>query len=145
MPGHEGRPPGSGLYDVLTGHFSDGTPVDGPLSESERTIKSIVGNLYRLLNTHSGSVSHLPDFGLPTVPLGTGSSTESTESLRCTLREAIERYEPRLNRVHIEHLLGSDVDSRITLVIRGQMRDGTRVKLRTIFDYSDTVRVTSGD
>lgn len=141
MSGHEGRPPGSGLYDVLTGRFPDGTKVDSPLSESERTVKSIVGNLQRLLNTHSGSVSHLPDFGLPTVPLGTGASPKSTEILRQTLKKAIERYEPRLSRVHVEHVEGRTAGSRITLMVRGQTRDGTRVKLKTVFDHSDTVRV----
>jgi len=145
MPGHEGRPPGSGLYDVLTGHFADGTPVDGSLSDSERSIKSIVGNLHKLLNTHSGTVAHLPEFGLPTVPLGAGASPKSTESLRRTLKDAIERYEPRLIRVHVEHVGGTTADSRITLMIRGQTRDGTRVKLKTIFDHSDTVIVQADE
>ncbi len=145
MPAHEGRPPGSGLYDVLTGHFSDGTKVDSPLSESERTIKSVVGNLHRLLNTHSGTVSHLPDFGLPTVPLGAGASPQSTEGLRHALKNAIERYEPRLSRVHVEHVEGRTADSRITLMVRGQTKDGTRVKLKTVFDHSDTVRIQANE
>jgi type VI secretion system lysozyme-like protein len=143
MADYDGRPPGSGLYDILVGHFRDGTPVDGPLSESDRSVRSVVDNLYRLLNTQSGATEHLTDFGLPAVPLGTIGSPKSTESLRRTLKKAIELYEPRLTRVHVEDQSADDASSRITLLIRGQLRDGTRVRLRTVFDHSDTVEVES--
>jgi len=141
MSNYEGRPPGSGLYDVLVGHFRDGTRVDGPLSESDRSVKSVVDNLYRLLNTQSGTVGHLPDFGLPSVPLGTIGSPKSTEALRSTLKKAIERYEPRMSRVHVEDQSGDESSSRVTLLIRGHLRDGTRVRLRTVFDHTDSVKV----
>ena len=53
------------LLDVLQGRFADGRPVGEAVQGEEVRIRSVLGNLQRLLNARAGAVGHLPTYGLP--------------------------------------------------------------------------------
>ena len=52
------------LYEKLTGFYSDGLPLDG-LPDGFQLVRSVLDNIQRILNSRSGSLKHLPDYGIP--------------------------------------------------------------------------------
>src|SRR5262249_56033403 len=91
------------LFDALTGRFESGGAglrvADVP--EGEQQVHSVLGNLRRLFNARRGSLAHLPEYGLPDLSDISPSSPEKIESLRVAIREAVERFEPRLQNVRV--------------------------------------------
>src|SRR5262245_59408158 len=91
------------LLDALTGRFESGGAgvrvADVP--EGEQQLHSVLGNLRRLFNARRGSLIHVPEYGLPDLSDVSPSSPEKIESLRVAIREAVERFEPRLQNVRV--------------------------------------------
>ncbi len=131
----------AGLFDILRGRFYDGTPVS---SVGERTMRlqSVMSNLSRLLNTRQGSIEHLPDYGLPDAATIYRDADYPIEQLRKDIREAIEKYEPRLRRIHIERQTNEGDEMRLAFLITAQLEDGERVRFRTEFGTSHLVEVS---
>ena len=119
------------IIDVLHGRS------DGP----DAIVQSVIENLGRLLNTRRGGVSHMPEFGLPDLTEIYRDVPESIEALRRAVRETVEAYEPRLNRVRVTHHATDPFDMQIVLVLHGELPDKRRIELRTTFSSADIVRV----
>ena len=74
-----------------------------------RKTRSIMHYLQRLLNTRQGSVLIADDFGIPDITNTSGEGiSEITERIEKNLRNAIQTYEPRLDRVKVTLLSGND-------------------------------------
>lgn len=131
----------AGLYDVLRGRFYDGTPV-ASVSEQAQRQQSVLSNLNRLLNTRQGALEHLPDYGLPDAATIYRDAEYPVEELRKDIREAIEKYEPRLRRIHIERQQTDDGQMRLAFLITAQLDNGERVRFRTEFGANDLVQVS---
>lgn len=131
----------AGLFDILRGRFYDGTPV-ASVGERSQRLQSVMSNLSRLLNTRQGALEHLPDYGLPDAATIYRDADYPIEQLRKDIREAIEKYEPRLLRVHIERQSNEGDEMRLAFLITAQLQDGERVRFRTEFGTSNLVEVS---
>lgn len=52
------------LYEILTGNFAGGLDLHN-VSEENQVILSVLDNMQRILNCRAGTLTHLPDYGLP--------------------------------------------------------------------------------
>jgi type VI secretion system protein len=130
----------AGLYDVLLGRFADEMTVEAA-APAERRVRSVVSHLGHLFNTRRGSLAHLPDYGLPDVAEVYRDMPDSVEPLRTAIREAVERYEPRLKRVRVEQA-GTDVHAmRLVFIVSGQTAGGDRIRLETTFSSTDPAEI----
>lgn len=130
----------AGLYDLLLGHFADGTPVE-TVGRAERRVQSVVSHLRYLFNTRRGSLAHLPDYGLPDVADAYRDHADPGEPLRAALKEIIERYEPRLRRVRVESRETDAHAMRLILLVTGETAEGERLRLETTFSVTDPAEV----
>ncbi len=131
----------AGLYDVLRGCYEDRTPFE-VVPESAQRLRSVMGNLTRLFNTRQGSIEHLPDYGLPDTSSVYYQAPYAVDGLRQAVKEVVQKYEPRLNKIYVEHQ-GTEVegDMRVTLLISAQLDSGERVRFQTTFASDDLVHV----
>jgi type VI secretion system protein len=98
------------LYNILVGYFTfekiDPTNIGlsflDTLSEEKKMRHSIVENLTMVLRSRRGSISHLPDFGLPDIMQAYIDSGYSFDTLKKDIRNTILKYEPRIANVRIE-------------------------------------------
>lgn len=64
--------------------------------------RSILQHLARLLNTRQGSVSILPDYGVPDLTNVPGDSIqEIRQNIEQILQKVVQKYEPRLAKVRM--------------------------------------------
>lgn len=128
------------IYDVLTGSFADGRSVSS-VRKDQRRLWSVVSNLNRLFNTRRGSVKHLPDYGLPDILTVYRDAPRSIDGLRRSIKEAVEAYEPRLQRVRVRHRETADYDMRLVFVLEAELVDGSQVRFETTFASHDSAEV----
>ena len=77
---------------------------------------SVRDHLGRLLNARHGMSEAMPDYGLPAMTDLTIGSGDYVQRVQEAVRVAIEKYEPRLRRVHVTRV--DDEDSVHRLVFR---------------------------
>ncbi len=130
----------AGLFDVLSNHFADGRRLDETSSDEHRVL-SVVGNLNRLFNARRGSLVHLPDYGLPDISEIYRDMPDSVIELREAVRQAVEKYEPRLRRVRVEHQNTDPYAMRLIFLLSGELSDRRKVRLQTTFSSHETVDV----
>lgn len=131
----------TGLYDVLLGRYHDRTPISA-VPEAGQRLQSVMSNLTRLFNTRQGSLDHLPDYGLPETTAIYQNAPYAIDGLRQAVKEVVQKYEPRLQRVYVE-LQGIETldDMRVNFLISGQLDSGERVRFQTTFASDDLVHV----
>ena len=120
------------LFDVLESRFGGTTPVAAVSPDAYRA-RSIAGNLQRLLNARQGSVPHLPGYGLPDLATIHREAPDSFERLARAVKQAVETYEPRLQRVFVERVDRGMGRMRATFVVSGETEPGRRVRFETTF------------
>lgn len=117
------------LYELLTGHFADGRPVDS-VSERTQLALSVTDHLGRLLNSRQGALRAAPDYGLPDTNLIYANQATAREQLRAAIATTILRHEPRVSAVQVRAQSGTSHDFvhgyHITCQLR---RDGTPLEL----------------
>jgi type VI secretion system protein len=95
--------PNPSLYETLLQNFTgelDLMRVD----EEDQYILSVLDNLQRILNSRAGSLSHLPDYGLPDMGVILQALPGAAHGLMRTMADTLLQYEPRLIAVDIELL-----------------------------------------
>lgn len=128
------------LFDVLRGRFEDGRSLEAVPPDGHRSA-SVLTNLRFLFSTRQGGLAHLPDYGLPDIVEVYRDMPNSVEPLRRALLQAVERYEPRLRRVRIEHRATDRHAMRLVFLVAGELDSGERVQFQTTFSSHDQVRV----
>lgn len=88
------------LYEMLTGNFTGGLDLHN-VSEESQVILSVLDNMQRILNARQGSLSHLPDYGLPDMSKILQGMPGSAHSLLTTLSDTLLKYEPRLKSIQV--------------------------------------------
>jgi len=91
---------GPGLFEAITGHFANGTPIDefdGPT----QTFLSLQDNIQRILNSRRGALAHLPDYGLGDLSRIYRHLPASAHTLKREIETTLLRYEPRLRAIDI--------------------------------------------
>ena len=130
----------AGLFDVLTGEFAGNQPLDA-VAESDYLRMSVLSNLNYLFNCRRGSLEHLPDYGLPDITEIYRESPDSVVRLRKSLKEAIEKYEPRLRRVRVDPQDANPYEMRLVFLVSGELPNREPVRFRTTFSSVEAARV----
>jgi type VI secretion system protein len=111
-----------------------------------RAIGSVIRHLQKMLNTRQGNVSIAEDYGLPDLNNYPGETmTDICRRMTVTIKQFIEKYEPRLDKVHISF----DPEGNQALSLRFKL-EGVLVRenqvpimLETAVDSSGKVIVTN--
>lgn len=96
MPDH--RAPS--LYEQLLGNFSGGIELH-QVSEADQVILSVLDNMQRILNCRAGTLTHLPDYGLPDMSKILQGMPGTAHSLLTTLSATLLKYEPRIKKLNV--------------------------------------------
>lgn len=88
------------LYEMLTGYFSGGLPLDA-ISEEDQLILSVMDNIRRILNSRAGSIAHLPDYGLPDMSKMIQGLPGTAHNMMNILSATLIKYEPRIKTVSL--------------------------------------------
>lgn len=91
------------LYEMLTGCFNGGLEIE-QVSEEQQLILSVLDNIQRILNSRSGTLSHLNDYGLPDMSHIISGLPSSSHLLLDVLEGTLLKYEPRIKRIHLSLL-----------------------------------------
>ncbi|EMH1105881.1 TPA: type VI secretion system baseplate subunit TssE [Proteus mirabilis] len=92
--------PQPSLYEMLTGYFSDGLPIE-TISEEDQVILSVMDNIRRILNSRAGTIKHLPDYGLPDMSKIIQGLPGSSHKVMAVLSATLLKYEPRIKSVSL--------------------------------------------
>ncbi|MBD3347489.1 MAG: type VI secretion system baseplate subunit TssE [Chitinivibrionales bacterium] len=120
------------LFESLTGHFLDKTPVDSVAPQSRRVL-SIMDHLSRMFNTREGSIPHLEDYGLPDISEMYRKMPDGIEELQEAIRKTVEKYEPRLKKVKVIRTEPKDKEFKIEFILSGELKEGGVVRFQTTF------------
>lgn len=106
-------------------------------------VRSILGNLRALLNARLGNASAAPDFGVVDLCDMIHTFPDSTISVQRSIRDTIQKYEPRLTSIRVRSVASEDP---LTLVFEVSARltsDRKRglVRVRTEVSSSGRVQV----
>lgn len=130
----------AGLFDALIRRFADGRPL-AAVPEDEHEVMSIVSNLNYLFNTRAGSLSHLPDYGLPDITEIYRDIPDSIVKLQTSIKNVAEKYEPRLRRVRVEHQKTGAYSMRLVFLLSAELHNRQRVRFQTTFSSNEAPNV----
>ncbi|PLR30094.1 type VI secretion system baseplate subunit TssE [Chimaeribacter coloradensis] len=99
MNGHYGP----SLYETLFGNFTGGLDLH-QVSDENQVILSVLDNMQRILNCRAGTLSHLPDYGLPDMSRILQGMPGTAHQLMETLSSVLLKYEPRLKKMSVSML-----------------------------------------
>ncbi len=122
---------GPALYELLLGSFADGTPLEA-FDEKSQTIFSVMDNIQYVLNTRAGSLSHLPEYGLPDLTSIYRDLPASAHKLKRMIETTLLRYEPRLQAVEIE-LKVPDDEAMLSYTLICHLKQAGLVRFGTWF------------
>ena len=117
------------LYEILLQNF-DGELDLYRVREEDQHILSVLDNLQRILNSRAGTLSHLPDYGLPDMGLILQGMPGAAHELMGTLVDTLLKYEPRLSTMSIE-LLPQSLPGHLEYTLDAQLKGGERVTFGT--------------
>lgn len=92
--------PSPSLYEILTGNFT-GDLDRQSISEADQVILSVLDNMQRILNCRAGTLTHLPDYGLPDMSKILQGMPGTAHSLLTTLSATLLKYEPRIKKLNV--------------------------------------------
>lgn len=106
--------------------------------------ESVQDHLDRMLNTRQGIAETVPEYGLPNLVDLIHSFPEAIDICRRSIRASIERYEPRLRNVVVNHVVDDDDPFHLRFEIRAQLvteREAMPVSFYTTLDSSGQAEV----
>jgi type VI secretion system protein len=92
--------PRPSLYETLFGNFTGGLDLY-QVSEPNQVILSVLDNMQRILNCRAGTLTHLPDYGLPDMTTVINGLPGTEHHLMETLSGVLLKYEPRLKKIAV--------------------------------------------
>lgn len=113
---------------MLRKRFLERILEDGTGNSRERrpdpdaVLSSIIESLRRILNSGWGDASIDARYGLPDLRGLVRNMPQSAEQMREAIREAVERFEPRLKRVRVRRVEAPD-SHRVHFEIVAEMND----------------------
>lgn len=111
----------SSLYEILMQNFR-GELALNKVNEDEQLTLSVLDNMQRILNSRAGSLSHLPDYGLPDMGTVLQGLPASDHGLMNDIARTLRRYEPRLAQVSVQLIPQSrpgHLDYALDVIIKG--------------------------
>ena len=128
------------LYEKLTGFYSDDLPIDD-LPGSFQLVRSVLDNIQRILNSRSGSLKHLPDYGIPDLSMVYKNLPSSAHDLRYFMRKTLLKYEPRLRNLDIHLTESKDNIMVLCYQLECEIENAGAVVIDTYFMPEGTVSV----
>ncbi|UXH42151.1 type VI secretion system baseplate subunit TssE [Pseudomonas promysalinigenes] len=122
-------PTSPSLYEILLQNFSGELEL-GQASEEDQLTLSVLDNVQRILNSRAGSLSHLPDYGLPDMGTVLQGLPASAHGLMHDIARTLRRYEPRLDEVCIA-LLPQSRPGHLEYALEVLIKGGGRVTFGT--------------
>ena len=116
-------------------------------ADPDAVLTSIIESLRRILNSGWGDASIDGRYGLPDLRGLVRNMPQSTDGMKEAIKEAVERYEPRLRRVRVKRV--DDPDShRVHFEIVAELNDedGTTtraLKLNTRLERSGRLEIST--
>lgn len=110
------------LYELLLQNFTGELDLHR-VREEDQVLLSVLDNLQRTLNCLAGTLSHLPDYGLPDMSLILHGMPASAHGLMSTMTSMLLKYEPRLAKVDIE-LLPQVLPGHLEYAVAVALHDG---------------------
>lgn len=108
------------LYEMLTGNFTGGLELH-QVSEQNQVILSVLDNMQRILNARQGTLSYLPDYGLPDMSKILQGLPGTAHQLMNTLSGVLLKYEPRLKSLTIT-LLEQKMPGELAYAIDAELK-----------------------
>lgn len=113
-------------------------------TDASELAESVMANLRNLLNTRRGAVPLGPDYGMPDFNDMTFQFPDAIPIIGRELKQAIQKYEPRLRNIQVSHL--PDPDNPISLCYRISAElvmegDSERLQFETILGDDGHCRV----
>ncbi|MCY1395015.1 Lysozyme [compost metagenome] len=121
--------PNPSLYEMLLQNF-DGELDLCRISEEDQLTLSVLDNLQRILSSRAGTLSHLPDYGLPDMGLILQGLPASAHGLMSSMTATLMKYEPRVAAVNIE-LLPQAQPGHLDYALEIQLKVGNRLTFGT--------------
>ncbi|VXC89387.1 Type VI secretion system lysozyme-like protein [Enterobacterales bacterium 8AC] len=119
------------LYEMLIGNFSGELGLH-QVSEEDQVILSVLDNIQRILNCRAGTLSHLPDYGLPDMSKILQGMPGSAHTLMTTLLHTLLKYEPRLKTIKVV-LLPKALPGHLNYAIDAELKGVGLVRYGTEF------------
>jgi type VI secretion system protein len=119
------------LYEMLMGNFTGGLELH-QVSEQNQVILSVLDNMQRILNARQGTLSHLPDYGLPDMSKILQGLPGTAHQLMNTLSGVLLKYEPRLKSLTIT-LLEQKMPGELAYAIDAELKGIGLVRYGTDF------------
>lgn len=119
------------LYEILTGNFSGDLSLKY-INEEDQVILSVLDNIQRILNSRAGTVSHLPDYGLPDMTKILQGMPGTAHELIDMLARVLLKYEPRLQSLNVT-LLEQHVPGELRYAIDAELKGIGLVRYGTEF------------
>ncbi|MBD9677920.1 type VI secretion system baseplate subunit TssE [Pseudomonas sp. PDM18] len=131
--------PTPSLYELLLQNFSGELDLH-QVREKDQPMLSVLDNLQRILNCSAGTLSHLPDYGLPDMSQILHGMPGSAHGLMATLRSMLLKYEPRLASVEVV-LLPQVLPGHLEYSLEVELRDGARATFGTTLEPQGKVLI----
>ncbi|NOZ51711.1 MAG: type VI secretion system baseplate subunit TssE [Gammaproteobacteria bacterium] len=87
---------------------SGGDDIYNTKIDPQRIVSSIMTHLSKMMNVRQGSVTILPDYGIPDLNDMISRFPDGLNELRHAIRTSLENYEPRLSHVQVAHIKDDD-------------------------------------
>ncbi|MFU2318785.1 type VI secretion system baseplate subunit TssE [Rahnella sp. PCH160] len=123
--------PQPSVYEMLLGNFAGGLELH-QVSEQNQVILSVLDNMQRILNCRAGTISHLPDYGLPDMSKILQGMPGTAHSLLTTLSATLLKYEPRIRKLNVI-LLPQSTPGLLEYAIDAELKDLGLVRFGTEF------------
>jgi len=127
------------LYELLLQNFSGELDLH-QVREEDQPMLSVLDNLQRILNCRAGTLSHLPDYGLPDMSQILHGMPGSAHGLMATMTAMLLKYEPRLAAVQVV-LLPQLLPGHLEYSLDVELRDGARATFGTTLEPQGKVLV----
>ncbi len=119
------------LYEMLTGNFTGGLDLH-QVSEQNQVILSVLDNMQRILNCRTGTLAHLPDYGLPDLTKILQGMPGTAHQLLQIFSEVLLKYEPRLKSINVI-LLDQEIPGELRYAIDAELKGIGLVRYGTDF------------
>lgn len=119
------------LYEMLFGNVAGELDLH-LVSEANQAVLSVLDNMQRILNCRAGTLSHLPDYGLPDMSKILQGMPGTAHSLQTTLSNTLLKYEPRLKSLNVV-LLAQSTPGHLEYGIDAELKEFGLVHFGTAF------------
>jgi len=106
-------------------------------------VESVLANLRRILNSRHGIAVAHPDYGIPDLTDLVHTFPEGVGGMQRAIKEAVEKYEPRLRRVIVKNAEAEDqLAMRFEIKAELASDDGkTPIRFETWIDADGEVEI----